>query len=158
MNITPVSELLGSSKEETQKVREELKLSFPSFKGIMIPLEFTYVPLEEEVKHLCLKCWDKPTYKEVTDSDPFYVRYLCTPCMDKAANPKKKKAKPPLKYVRYAGHKGHPSYTLTEYEKLLQEIENEQNRRNANGESVNPVESTPGTTEENGTVNNPIGE
>jgi hypothetical protein len=115
---TPVSELLGSTPQETQEVKDAFKVVLPCFKGTVLPMSFEYSPLDV-VGLKCNNCGDNAEHKETTEADPNYIRKLCTQCRDKASAPKKKKNKRPLKYVRVAGHsKRKPSYTIEEFEQL----------------------------------------
>lgn len=160
MNITPVSELLGSTPAETAEVKDKFKLNIKTFKGAVLRMSFEYQPYEGEPRLCNAMCGNQAEHMEITAADPYYARYLCAPCRDKAAAPKKAKEERPIKYVRYAGHsrKKH-SYTLTEYEKLMQDLkeQDEQNRGNAGGESTSPVTSTPGSTQEGERIDSTTG-
>jgi hypothetical protein len=164
----PISELLGSTPEETQQLKDQAKVVFPAFKGTgaWSVQRFEYVPMDESefgytvgdkvFQQKCAECYMFAEHKQVMVSvgingeefnpDPNYKRFLCTPCRDKANRPKKQKPSRLGKYVRYAGYsRKKPSYTAEEFEELQNKL-NEQRIRNADSQS----EST-GTSSSDGT-------
>lgn len=113
----PLSEVLGSTPQETAEVKEKFKVVIPCFKGTVLPMQFTFEPLnEEDGTHRCFKCLEPAEHKETTEADPLYRAFYCTICRDKANTPRKTKEIREVKYSRYAGyHRNKPSLTVDEY-------------------------------------------
>lgn len=138
--LTPLSEILGSTPEETKEVNAAAKekVVIKTFKGVSTKMEFEYRPLREDELYYesiedginfiytrrCNVCLEPAEHGQVTEADPYYIKYLCTVCRDKAAAPKKVKEVRETKMVRYAGfHRSKPSYTADEFEIIKKNME-----------------------------------
>lgn len=126
--LTPLSEILGSTPEETELVTAAAKekVVIKTFKGVSTTMTFEYRPLSVEeltynvknkqhtyrdsepecvacgafgptedtdpceiaIKRRCNGCLEFAEHAQVTEADPYYIKYLCTVCRDKAAAPK----------------------------------------------------------------------
>jgi hypothetical protein len=156
--VTPLSEVLGSTPEETAAIKPIIK----TFKGVSTKMAFEYRPLtvleltynvknkkhtykdsepeciacgafgptedsdpcEIAVKRRCNGCLEFAEHAQVTEADPYYIKYLCTVCRDKASAPPRVKEKREPKMVRYAGfHRSKPSYTADEFETIKKNME-----------------------------------
>lgn len=173
----PISELLGSSPEETKELKEQFKVTFPAFKGTAVwsmqrfeyvPMdeaEFTYTVGDKTFQQKCNQCFDTAEHKQVMvavgingeefNPDPNYKRFLCTSCRDKANKPKKEKRSRIGKYVRYAGYSSHkPSYTAEEFEELQKKLD-EQRKRDADSQRESVGTSSPDVPSEGEQPNQP---
>lgn len=136
MTSKPLSEVLGSTPEETAAVKPVVK----TFKGISVPMVFEYRPLTDMemawqapgavednaiYRRRCNECIGNfAEHGQVTEADPNYIRYLCTVCRDRASEHKKVKTVRETKLVRYAGfHRSKPSYTADEFEIVKKNME-----------------------------------
>lgn len=113
----PLSEVLGSTPQETAELTEKFKKVMPCFKGTVLPMQFTFEPLnDEDGTHRCFKCLEPAENKETTEADPFYRAFYCTICRDKGNAPRKPKEVREVNYHYYAGyHRSKPSLTRDEY-------------------------------------------
>lgn len=117
---TPLSEVLGSTKEETSASIKSVV--GPTFKGITTKREWTFSPLENAA-HRCIVCLDPATYVKSTDYDPYFFVYYCTPCRDKELNPKPKVEKREPKMIRYAGYNRRMPSITAETMELIQKAQ-----------------------------------
>lgn len=165
----PISELLGSTPEETKQLKSLTDVKASAFKGVALwsKQKFEYLPLDEDERgyyttldvaevfqpRRCNHCIvNFAEHKEVMTSidlngnefnpDPNYKKYLCTECRDKVSQPKKKTEVRERVYHRYAGyHRSKPSLTPEEFKE--QEAKYlEQLKRNAGSESESTESSS----------------
>ena len=152
-SVTPLSEILGSTPEETAAVKPIVK----TFKGIMTKMVFEYRPLTEDelswqapgaiedndIYHRkCNNCLELAEHAEVTEADPYYIRYLCTVCRDNTTAPPKPKVERETKMFRYAGfHRSKPSYTPDEFEIVKKRMEAKIQEAKEQNETATETES-----------------